>query len=164
MKNAAQILVIRPNYCFATWDRVFLHIWRLEVTREALDELRKLGDAFVAESREPISTLSIVEATSPPPSDKLRAALAAFYGDLAPRTKEHVVLAEGGGFRAALVRSVGVALSAIAPKSLPFRFVSDIDAAAAVVSPHLSSSAGGAPALKEAINELRASAPWPVHS
>jgi len=150
-----KILVAEPGYCFATWDRVLLQIWRLEVTAESVETLRRIGKAFVAESREPVSTLSIVESTSPAPSDRLRGALSAFYRELAPQMKEQIVVAEGSGFRAALVRSVGLALSAVAPKSLPFKFVGGVEEAAVLIRPHLSPAAGGAAGLQEAIKYVR---------
>jgi hypothetical protein len=152
---APQIRHITPEHVFATWDRVLLQIWRLEVTQEAIDSLNKIGRAFVYESKEPVSSLSIVESTSPPPSDKLRGALSTFYRDLAPRMKEQIVVAEGSGFRSALVRSVGLALSAIAPNSLPFKFVGGVDEAAALIRPHLSPTAGGVEGLQRAIKDLR---------
>ena len=150
------IKILEPNCCFATWDRVLLQIWRLEVTAEAVENLRKIGRAFVYESKLPVSSLSIVESTSPPPSDKLRGALSAFYRDLAPQMKEQIVVAEGSGFRSALVRSVGLALSAIAPKSLPFKFVAGVEEAAVLIRPHLTPAAGGALGLQQAIKDVRA--------
>lgn len=156
MTVAPKILANEPGHCFATWDRVLLQVWRLEVTTEAVETLRKIGKAFVYESREPVSTLSIVESTSPAPSDKLRGALSGFYRELAPQMKEQIVVAEGSGFRAALVRSVGLALSTVAPKSLPFKFVGGVEEAAMLIRPHLSPAAGGVAGLQEAIRTVRA--------
>lgn len=156
VKVPPKVLVNDPAYCLATWDRVLLQIWRLEVTAEALENLRRIGKAFVYESRDPVSTLSIVESTSPAPSDKLRGALSSFYRDLAPQMKEQIVVAEGSGFRAALVRSVGLALSAVSPRSLPFKFVSGVEEAVTLIRPHLSESAGGVAGLQEAIKVVRA--------
>ena len=155
MKVPPKILISDSAYCIATWDRVLLQIWRQEVTAEAVENLRRIGKAFVYESREPVSTLSIVESTSPAPSDKLRGALSAFYRELAPQMKEQIVVAEGSGFRAALVRSVGLALSAVAPKSLPFKFVGGVEEAAILIRPHLSANAGGVAGLQEAIKSVR---------
>lgn len=125
------------------------------MTAESVETLRRVGKAFVAANREPVSTLSIVESTSPAPSDKLRGALSAFYRELAPQMKEQIVVAEGSGFRSALVRSVGLALSAIAPKSLPFKFVGGVEEAAILIRPHLSPASGGAAGLQDAIKQVR---------
>jgi hypothetical protein len=150
------IKILDPNYCIATWDRLLLQIWRREVTAEAVENLRKVGQAFVYESSQPVSSLAIVESTSPAPSDKLRNALSDFYRDLALQMKEQIVVAEGSGFRAALVRSVGLALSTVAPKSLPFKFVGGVDEAALLIRPHLTPAAGGVVGLQQAIQDVRA--------
>jgi hypothetical protein len=148
-----------PNYCIATWDRVLLQIWRREVTPDAIESLSSIGRAFVATSAGPTCSLALIESTSPPPTDKLRGALSAFYREMAPHMREQIIVAEGSGFRAALVRSVGLALSAIAPSSLPFRFVGGIDEAAALIRPHLTAGAGGVNGLNVAIKDLRGKLP-----
>ena len=149
------IKVLEANYCIATWDRLLLQIWRLDVTAEAVNTLRKTSAAFVYESKQPVSSLAIVESTSPAPSDKLRVALSDFYRDFAPQMKEQIVVAEGSGFRAALVRSVGLALSTVAPKSLPFKFVGGVEEAAILIRPHLTPAAGGVVGLQQAIKDVR---------
>ncbi len=148
-----------PNYCIATWDRVLLQLWRREVTPDAIENLASIGRTFVATSPGSTCSLAVIESTSPPPSDKLRSALSAFYREMAPHMREQIIVAEGSGFRAALVRSVGLALSAIAPSSLPFKFVGGIDEAAALIRPHLSSGAGGVNGLNLALKDLRAKLP-----
>jgi hypothetical protein len=45
----------------------------------------------------------MVESTSPPPNDKVRGPMSAVYRDAAPFMKEQIVVAEGSGFRPALV-------------------------------------------------------------
>lgn len=153
----AKLLVAERNYFIATWDRVFLHVWHFELTTEALANLSRFSRAFVQENSEPISNLSIIEPSSPPPPEQLRNRLSAFYRELAPHTKHQLVVAEGGGFRLALIRSVGLALSALAPKSMPFRFTSRVEEAAALIGPYLSPTAGGAAGLLSAVAELRSS-------
>jgi hypothetical protein len=130
-------------------------VWRREVTLEGVAELRKIGIAFAEGSKAPVSCLTIVQSTSPPPSDKVRGPYAAFHREVAPFMKEQIVVAEGSGFRSALVRSIGVALSTISPKSLPFKFASGLDEAALLIQPHLSPTAGGAESMKRALSELR---------
>jgi hypothetical protein len=151
-----KIRVVDRDHCVATWDRVLLQIWRLEVTAAAVDNLYKIGRLFVSEHQVPLNMLTIVEATSPAPSDKVRASLSTFYRELSPNMKEQIIVAEGSGFRAALVRSVGIALSTIAPRSLPFKFVGSVDEAAAMIRPHLGPSSGGIEGLHQAIREVRA--------
>ena len=141
---SARICALEASHCFAIWDRVLLTIWRLEVT---------------AETKGPLCILSIIEPTSPAPNDKLRAAISAFFRDMSRSTKAQIILPEGSSFRVAMVRSVGVALSAIARGSLPFKFVSTVEEAAGAISPHLSPHAGGAVGLLQAIQDVRAQMP-----
>jgi hypothetical protein len=48
-----------------------------------------------------------------------------------------VVVAEGGGFRAALVRAVGVTLTTLLPHSSKFKFENDLDTTIRLLEPHL---------------------------
>jgi hypothetical protein len=156
VSESAKIRELDREHCVATWDRVLLQIWRLEVSAQAVDRLYKIGHAFISEHSVPLTMLTIVEPTSPAPSDKVRASLSALYRELSPHMKEQIVVAEGSGFRSALVRSVGIALSTIAPRSLPFKFVSSVDEGAAMIRPHLSPAADGVDGLHRAIREVRA--------
>lgn len=131
-------------------------IWRREVTLEGVTELKKIGSVFAQAGNGQRSCLTIVQSTSPPPSDKVRSPFASFHREIAPHMKEQIVVAEGSGFRSALVRSIGVALSTISPKSLPFKFATGLDEAAALLQPHLSPAAGGAEGLKRALIDVRA--------
>lgn len=66
-----------------------------------------------------------------------------------------VVVAEGGGFRAALVRGVGIALSTMMPHRVPFKFVSEVEEALALLGPHLSKAGRGVAGLRDALGKLR---------
>ncbi len=144
------------DHCIATWDRVLIQVWHYATTAEAVARLNGLAQGLIAEARAPISSIAVVERTSPPPEDTVRTSLAKFYRDLAPQMKEQVVVAEGGGFRGAIVRAVGVTLSTLAPRALPFKFVGSVSEATTLVAPHLSRSAGGEKALFAVIDGLRA--------
>jgi hypothetical protein len=150
-----EVRSLSQHHCFATWDRVLLIIWRREVTPEGVEILRRIGKAFVQDAKTPLVCLTIVESTSPPPNEKVRGPFSAFHRDVAPSMREQIVVAEGSGFRSALVRSIGIALSIISPNSLPFKFVSGIDEASVLIRPHLSPAAGGIDGLKRALGELR---------
>jgi len=144
------------DHCIVTWDRVIIQVWRFATTREAIADLELISRAFIAEQRtRKICSVSIVEHTSPPPGELVRGHLSRFYRELAPSVHEAVIVPEGGGFRAAMVRGVGVALSTLAPRSLSFKFADSVRSAADVVGPHLSPTAGGAMALEAAIEEAR---------
>ena len=153
--SAPEIKSLTADHCFAIWDRVLILIWRGEVTDEGVAQLTKTGASFTQSLDGTLACLAIVEATSPPPRETVRKQLAAFHRGLGARMPAQIVLAEGSSFRAALVRSVGVALSAISPSSLPFKFAATFEEAAALIAPFLSASAGGAVGLGVAVRELR---------
>jgi hypothetical protein len=139
----------------ATWDRVLFQIWRWEVPPASVAELDRIARAFMADRSRPISSLAVIEATATPPSPAARQALSKFYQELASAMTLAVVVPEGSGFRAAFVRGVGLTLSALSPRMLPFKFVGSVDQAALLLAPHLSFAAGGAKALVERVDELR---------
>jgi hypothetical protein len=153
---APNVRNIDVNHCIATWDRVLIQVWRGEATTEAAQVLMKAGRLFLAEHPGvQCNSLSIVESRSPPPNDKIRQALSACYRDFAPRMKHQIFVAEGSGFRSALVRGVGLTVSTFAPSLLPFKFAASVDEAAMVIAPSLSTTAGGAEGLKGAVRSLR---------
>lgn len=145
------------NHAVATWDRVLLQVWRGEVTPQAVQQLLEVGQQLIREHPgQRCSSLSVVESASPPPNERVRPLLSACYRELAPGMRLQLFVAEGSGFRAALVRGVGLAVSAFAPSLLPFKFASTIREAAVAIAPHLSQRAGGSDALVEAVANLRA--------
>jgi hypothetical protein len=69
--------------------------------------------------------------------------------------RHQIFVAEGSGFRSALVRGVGLTVSTFAPSLLPFKFASSVDEAAVIIASQLSPKAGGAEGLKTAVAGLR---------
>jgi len=144
------------NAALAIFDRVLLQVWRGEATLQAVQRLHEIGRELVARYDGVVcSSLSVVESTSPPPNDRVRPLLAACYRELAPHVVHQLFVAEGSGFRVALVRGVGLAVSALAPSFLPFKFASSVSEAARIIAPTLSLQAGGGPALEGAVELLR---------
>jgi hypothetical protein len=151
-----EIRNIDQNHVVATWDCVLLQLWRGEATARAMQGLREAGRALLAaHPGRACCSLSIIEPSSPPPSDHVRPVLSAVYRELGPGMRHQLFVAEGSGFRSALVRGVGLAVSALAPSLLPFKFASSIVDAAETIVPSLSARSGGAPALLEAVSFLR---------
>src|SRR5271155_790552 len=105
------------------------------------------------------SYFSIVEPSSPPPNDKARAELARFSREIVPGMAAAIIVGEGGGFRASLVRAVGVTLTTLMPNRVPFKFPSSVDDAAILIAPHLSVGAGGVPGFRRALADARAEFP-----
>lgn len=150
------IHTIDHNHVVATWDNVFLLLWRGEATAGGVEDMARVAATWVRERAKGTTTvLSVIENRSPPPNDRVRPLLMAFYRDLAPVMRRPLVVAEGSGFRGALVRGVGTAVSALAPSLLPFQFPSSVNDAAAIIAPSLSARSGGAPALIEAVAFVR---------
>jgi hypothetical protein len=108
---------------------------------------------------EACSFLGIVEPTSPPPDEKARGELVKFISEVVPKLAIAVIVGEGGGFRASLVRAVGVTLTTLMPNRVPFKFPSSVDDAAILIAPHLSVGAGGVPGFRRALADARAEFP-----
>jgi hypothetical protein len=136
--NAWRLPVSDKDHCVGLWDRVLIQVWHYKTTARAIAELTLVARKFTVEAQAPISSLAIIERTSPPPHDQDRKLLANFYREFAPTMAMQIVVADGGGFRAALVRAVGVTLSTLAPRALPFKFVGDVTDASALLAAHLS--------------------------
>ncbi len=149
------VRAIDKDHCVAVWDRVLIQVWQLATTASAVVELEKIARAYITEQKGPISSMAVVERTSPPPGDEVRSLLSRFYRELAPQMNQQIVVAEGGGFRGAIVRAVGVTLSTLSPGTLPFRFVGSVQEASSLIAPHLSRLAGGEPALRRVVEGIR---------
>jgi hypothetical protein len=150
------IRYVDHNCAFATFDRVLLQVWRGAVTPRGVQELLGVGQQLVREHGSAVcSSLSVVESVSPPPSERVRPLLSACYRELAKDMRLQLFVAEGSGFRAAIVRGVGLAVSTFAPSLLPFKFASSITEASVAIGPTLSAAAGGASALPAAIEVVR---------
>jgi len=117
--------------------------------------MNRVASGIVASSRHPISSLFIVERGSPTPGDEARKNLATFSRDIVSKMSISVVVAEGSGFRSALVRAVGVTLTTILPHSSKFRFVNDLNNAVQLIEPHLEPRTAGTRGLLAAVDELR---------
>jgi hypothetical protein len=150
------IRYVDRNCAFATFDRVLLQVWRGAVSPHSVQELLSVGRLLVREQGSGVcSSLSVVESVSPPPSERVRPLLSACYRELAKDMRLQLFVAEGSGFRAAIVRGVGLAVSTFAPSLLPFKFASSIAEASTAIGPTLSAAAGGASALPAAIEAVR---------
>jgi hypothetical protein len=146
---------IDDAHVVATWGRTFIQIWRGVATAAASAEVNRLADAFCDASSFPATSLFIVESQSPPPEDQTRKNFATFSRDIVSRMSLAVIVAEGGGFRGAIVRAVGLTLTTMMPHRSRFNFVNDIETAAGMLAPHLSPGTSGAAGLVRTVQELR---------
>ena len=117
--------------------------------------MNELARAFVSASPLPATSLFVVEAKSPSPDDGTRKNLATFSRDIVSQMKMSVVVAEGSGFRGALVRAVGAALTTVLPHRSRFKFVDDVGYAAELIEPYLLAGSGGPEALLRATAQAR---------
>lgn len=152
--------VSEDGYTVAVWEKTLIQIWRKDPTPDAIIKIARVGARLVAESNQ-ATTISIVEGTSGPPNEATRAELAKFTRDSVSKMAGAVIVTEGSGFRSAVVRGVGVTLTALAPHKVPYKFVSSVAEGVAVLLPHLPASAGGGSGLRDAIDELRNAARKP---
>lgn len=153
----ARIVAQGPDVCIAVWQQTVIHVWRGEATVENVAKMVATCNELIASSRAPVTCLGIVERSSPPPVEPVRAALAQWSRDVVPRMVGAVIVAEGSGFRAALVRGVGLALTTLMPHRIPFKFVSSVDEAIDHLAPKLPVASGGASVLRSVVEHLRAS-------
>lgn len=149
------VLVADSVHVIGTWGRTFIQIWRGATTSDTVAEMNRFARRFVESNGGPASSLFIVERTSPPPDDASRKGIAEFSRDAAKDMSLSLVVAEGGGFRAALVRAVGVTLTTLLPHSSKFKFENDLGTAIRMLEPHLMPGTGGAGGLETAVEELR---------
>lgn len=153
---APDIRSLDQNHVIAIWDRVLLQVWRGEATPRAVQALGDAGRALLAaHPGARCCSLSIIEASSPPPSEQVRPLLSKVFRELAPGMQHQLFVAEGSGFRSAIVRGVGLAVSAIAPSLLPFKFASNVEDAAGTIAPCLTPLAGGVAGALSAVALLR---------
>jgi hypothetical protein len=148
---------IDASHVVVTWDCMLIQLWRGEVTSTAIQELLELARALVeAQGEHSPSILTIIESRSPAPEQKVRAQLSACFNELAKGMRHQIFLSEGSGFRAALIRGVGLTVSALAPSLLPFKFAASLDEVGVTMAPHLSPSSGGPEGLKKVVSDLHA--------
>src|SRR5258706_13832197 len=100
---APEVRSIDRDHAVASWDCLLLQIWRGVATPRAVQGLGDAGRALLAaHPGGACSSLSIIEAKSPPPSEQLRPWLANVYREVGPGMRQRLYVAEGSGFHAAI--------------------------------------------------------------
>jgi hypothetical protein len=120
-----RIVVSDPDHRVVVWDRIVFELWRGTATLSGAQRMIATCQELLA--RGGASFFVILEATSPPPSEPVRALLAQWSRETVPKMESAIVVAEGGGFRAAIVRGVCLALTLLAPHRVPFTFVATVE-------------------------------------
>lgn len=157
MTVPVSLRVVTAGHVVATWDRVFINIWRGETTPSAVAQMADAARGWLREMvGKPCRILAVIERGAPPPDERARALLSAFFRESSASMGQPLFVAEGSGFRIAWVRGVVLAVSALAPSLLPFQFASTLPEAGAQLEPLLTPEAGGAAGLVEAVEQCRA--------
>lgn len=153
------------DHCVAVWEQTIIHLWRYQPTLRTVTAMSDVCKDLIARKKTGITCLSIVERTSAAPSGPTRDALATWTKECVVHMAEAVIVAEGSGFRSALVRGVGVALTAVMPNKVPFHIVATVEEGAPHLAPHLPANADGAAGLLRAVVKLREyfKAKYPPH-
>ena len=149
-----RLISVDADLALGVWNRTVVHIWRGAPTVENVAKMvascQKLIDAGGG-----VTCIAIVERGSPAPGEVARHALAAWSRDIVPKMASAVLVAEGSGFRSALVRGVGVALTTLMPHKVPFKFASSVEEGAVLVAQFLPEKAHGPSELMLAIAGAR---------
>jgi hypothetical protein len=151
-----QFVTIDANHCVATWHQTVVEIWRGPASVEGANIMVQTCQKLIANGKGSVTFIAILERTSPPPEQPVRTVLARWSRDVVPLLAVATMVSEGSGFRAALVRGVGLALTALVPHKVPFKFCSDVEEAVLKLAPALPPRAGGSAGLRSAIEIIRA--------
>ena len=153
---AARLVEQDADACFSIWHQTLVCVFHGAASVEHVKLNSRLCRSLLEEARGPVTCISVIERSSPPPADRVRRELAVWSRDVVPRLAAAVMVAEGGGFRSALVRGVGVALTALMPHRVPFTFTTSVDDAVRVLGPYLPTRCGGPAELAAEIARIRA--------
>lgn len=149
------VRAVDKAHIVGVYGSTLIQIWRGAVASEAAAQMNRIARALLDSKSGAVSSLFVVERSSPPPGDEGRKEFAAFSRDLVSRMSIAVVVAEGGGFRGSLVRAVCVALTTLLPHTSKFKFVNDVALAGKLIEPHMAPGIGGAASLIAATDQLR---------
>jgi hypothetical protein len=153
---ALQIVTLDRDHCIAVWKQTLIHIWRGPATAPAVGRMVEACKTLLSNGKGNVTCLVIVERSSPPPAEPVRLALARWSREMVPRMAAAVFVAEGGGFRSAIVRGVGLTLTTLVPHRVPFKFVATLQEALNELARAIPVHTGGVVGLGMAVDALRA--------
>lgn len=153
---AAQVVLQDSAFCVATWHQTVFTVFSGIATVEHVVGISALCQSFLSNGKGPATYMSVIERSSPAPTDVVRKELARWSRDVASKMSAAVIVAEGGGFKNAIVRGVGVALTVLTPHAVPFKFCGNVAEGVELLARFIPESVGGAAELSLAIAEVRA--------
>jgi hypothetical protein len=158
----ARIVAEDRDFFIAHWQRTVFSVYRGVCTVPHVASITAACNSLLEKHNESVTYLGVIERGSPAPTESVRRELATWSRDVVTKMAVAVIVPEGGGFRSAMVRGVGVALTVLAPHNVPFKFAGDVVEGAQLLARFLPASAGGAEQLAAAVEEARAR--WARHS
>lgn len=132
--QSVALVTANEDFATGTWHDIAIHVQRGTPTVEAVDALWRASVDIVGRGAHRVTYLLVIESRSAPPTTEARSALVGLFTLRRQHIAGYFVVAEGGGLRAATVRSVGIALSLVAPKAFPFVVVSSVEEVAEKLS------------------------------
>jgi hypothetical protein len=156
--NTAQVIALERDYCLASWNAIFIVIWRHDTTSEGVRTLDLKLREYETAHPGGCGLLTIIEQGAPMPTSEVRTALARFMTEGARVLRSSAVAFEGAGFRAAAVRGVVTGLTMLARQPYPHKVFATMADAAQWLGTSLKDTAKlsiDSAALLTALNELR---------
>jgi hypothetical protein len=118
MSEPALVLRVDDNHAVATWRRVFVHIWRMHATVDAVRGSAAYLQRFSADTPGGVGMVTIIAERAPPPSSEVSREVATVLRS-AVAVRASVVAFEGSSFRASIVRSVITGLAILSRPPYP---------------------------------------------
>jgi hypothetical protein len=113
---------------------VVVVFWRHHTHVEDVDELARAVRSAQRGSEEPVRLVQVVPQSATTPDGRVRAALARMLRGLTGVVSHSVVLYEGEGFRAAMIRSIATSVLSLSSPGFPHRVFGQLPEAAAWMS------------------------------
>jgi hypothetical protein len=131
------LLTRDANHVTATWDKLFMVVWKRNVTVMAAQTIRNQLKEFIAiVPGRRVALLTVVEQGAPLPSSDARAALANILRSCRDDLICSAVAMEGSGFVVAAQRAVAIGLSMVAKQPFPHRIFASPQQAGEFVAEH----------------------------
>ena len=155
MLTSPSVLLYDEDFCTGTWRELFVVIWRHETTAKGIDACRQGLLDVRASHPDGCAVLSIIEPNAPMPPADVRDSLSRTLSEFGDLIKASGVVFEGGGFRAAAVRSVVTGISLVAKQPFPHKVFATVTAASSWVAPSMPGGAAGPKELTDAVSAIR---------
>jgi hypothetical protein len=152
-RTAVRVLHAADGLLMAEVNQVCVALWQKQPTHERFQIQKGWLDTFVRKNRGKAAFLCIVEAQVDPPDDDIRKASSAMITGHGSDLACVGLVIEGGGFRAAITRSVlsGIALFVRTPA--PIKYFEYVGSAAEWISQYV--PVGPVPVFVREVEEMR---------